>query len=222
MIMVQSLALASALVGLAFFALPASAQDPVPAPTLEPGAGGEELSWSTSIELYAFDPPEDDAYLSPIARFGHGAWRFEARYQYEDLDTGSLFAGRAFSFGETMTLELVPLLGLVAGDTDGVAPAIEAEIAWRAFSWSSESEYVIDLDDRDDSFFLSWNEIAYSPAEWISVGFVGNRSRVYEQDLEVDRGLLVGVSGGSFGFTVYWFNPDRDESYLALAFTWER
>jgi len=201
---------------LAALALPLRAQS---APS---GAGGEEPAWSTTLELYAFDPPEDDAYLSPVVGFGRGAWRFEARWQYEDLDTGSLFAGRAFTFGETLTLELVPLLGLVAGDTDGVAPAVEAELAWRAFSFATESEYVIDLDDRDDSFFLSWNELAFSPAEWLSVGFVGSRARAYEQDLEIDRGLLLGISAGSFGFTVYWFNPDRDESYLALAFSWER
>lgn len=207
----------------ALVAAPGSAVAQEPGPTAGAESAPEPApAWSTSLELYAFDPPDEDAYLSPIARIGLGGWRFEARWQYEDLDTGSLFAGHAFSWGDEIFLELVPLIGIVAGDTDGIAPALEAELVWGAFSLYSESEWVIDLDDRDDSFAASWNELALSPAEWISFGIVGSRTRAREQDLEVDRGLLLGLSAGALSFTVYWFNPDRDDPYLGLALIWER
>jgi hypothetical protein len=202
------------LAGFAGFAPRASATDPVEA---DPGSADPEPAWSTSLELYAFDPPEEDAYLSPVIRIDRGAWHFEGRYQYEDLDTASFFAGRTFSWGEGITLDLVPMVGIVLGDTDGVAPALEAELAWRALSWYSESEYVIDTDDADDSFFLVWSELTISPAEWLRVGLVGQRTRAREQDLEVDRGLLLGVTAGRVGFHLYWFNIDRDDPYAGLA-----
>jgi len=184
----------------------ASAQPP-PAP-----------AWSLSLELYAFDPPEDDAYLAPIVRADRDVLHLEARYNYEDRDTLSLFAGRTFDWGEELTVELVPMLGVAMGDTQGLAPALEVELAWKDLSWYAESEYLHDLEDSDDSFFYTWSELTLAPADWLRFGLVAQRTRLYDQELWIDRGLLLEFSGKRLALGAYLFNPDQDDAFLGLTF----
>ncbi len=172
-----------------------------------------EQAWTFALGVYAFDPPEDDAYLSPILRADRGALHLEARYQYEDRDTASLFVGGNFAFGDEVSLSLVPMIGVALGDTDGVVPAVELDLAWKGLAFYAESEYLRDLHDPDDSFFYTWDELTFAPSEWLRFGLVAQRTRVFEQELEVDRGFLIGLSGGAISFDAYLFNPDQDEPY---------
>ena len=49
--------------------------------------------------------------------------------------------------------------------------------------------------------------LAYSPVEWLRVGMAAQRTRVLAADLDVQRGLLVGVSHGRFDITTYVSSP---------------
>jgi hypothetical protein len=202
------------LAGLLAAAPLAPAQEP--APTAPAGPTPEEPSWTLALELYRFDPDDDDPYTSAILRADRGVLHLEARYQYEDLDTGSFFVGRSFSWGEELALELVPMVGVVAGETDGVAPGVEAELCWKDLAWYAESEYLIDLDDRDDSYLYTWSELTLAPTDWLRFGLVAQRTRVFDQDLDVDRGLLFGLSAKALRFNLYVFNPD-DDPYAVLS-----
>jgi hypothetical protein len=173
---------------------------------------GEE--WSFAVTGFVFDPPEESAYFSPIFYADRGALHLEARYNYEDLDTGSFFVGWSFEAGETVTLTAVPLFGLVVGNSDGVAPGAEIEIAWRNLALYAESEYVFDLGDSEDSFLYTWLEATVAPAEWLRFGLVAQRTRAYETPLDVQRGLLVELSHGNLSFGFHWFNPDRKEDQV--------
>jgi hypothetical protein len=177
----------------------------------------QEPRWSIGLEVYRFDPDDDDPYVAPILRADRGALHLEARYQYEDLDTGSFFVGRSFSFGDELALDLVPMVGLVVGETDGIAPGLEAELAWKALAWYVESEYLIDLHDRDDNYLYTWSELTLSPTEWLRFGLVAQRTRVFDQELDVDRGLLLGLTAKRLRFGLYAFNLDQDDEYIGLS-----
>jgi len=45
-------------------------------------------------------PQNEDGYVSPIVAADHGWLHLEARYNYENLRTGSLWAGYNFSAGQ--------------------------------------------------------------------------------------------------------------------------
>jgi hypothetical protein len=109
------------------------------------------------------------------------------------------------------------MIGVVAGETDGLAPGLEYDLVWKALEWYGESEYVRDLHERDDSFFYTWSELTLAPAEWVRLGLVAQRTRVYEQELEVDRGLLLGFSYRAFWIDAYLFNPDQDDPYWGFS-----
>ena len=189
-------------------ALPAIVQEPEPSP---------EEPWSFSLALYGFDPPDEDSYLSAIGYADRGALHLEARYQYEELDSVSLFVGHRFSWEGDVGVELVPMAGVVGGDLDGVAPGCSIDMTWKDFEWYAESEYVIDLDDHDGNFLYTWSELTWAATEWMSVGLVAQRTRIRDQELEVDRGLLLELSREALSLSIYLFNPDQDDPYLAMS-----
>jgi hypothetical protein len=175
-------------------------------------ASAEE--WSFAFTGFVFDPPDDSSYFSPIFYADRGALHLEGRYNYEDRETGSVFVGRNFEAGENVTLTAVPLFGLVFGNTNGIAPGAEIEIAWRRLSLYAESEYVFDLEESDDSFLYTWSEATVSFTDWLRAGLVVQRTRTYETGLDIQRGLLVELSRGSLSFGFHWFNLDRKEDQI--------
>jgi hypothetical protein len=176
----------------------------------------EAAEWSFDLTAYWTNPPDDDAYGSAIFRADHGALHLEARYNYEDIDTGSLWAGWTFSWSGAVEFSLVPMVGGVFGHTQGVAPGLEFDLVWKILELYFESEYVFDAAGRDDDFFYLWAEFTVNPVEWLSVGLVAQRTRAYDTDVEVDRGLLVGFHVRSVTATVYVFNLDQDDPYVMI------
>lgn len=183
-------------------------------------ASSEE--WSSSLSGFLFLPPDDDAIVSPILAADRGSLHLEARYNYEDLRTGSAFVGRNFHAGDELAMTATPMLGFVVGQTNGVVPGLELYAAWRALAWYSEWEYVIELDDGQEDYFYTWLEATIAPASWLRCGLVAQRTRVIDSDLDVNRGPLVEGSLGPLSVGAYWFNPDRpDEDYFAFSLGFE-
>lgn len=197
--------------------LPAVLAPQEPAVVAPPPAPLAEDAWEIAVDLYLFDPPGEDAIFTPIVRADHGALHLEGRYNYEELDTASFFVGRNFAFGDELTLDLTPMVGAIVGELDGVAPGVELELAWQGLALYTEAEYVFDLASDGTDFAYTWNELTYSPADWVRFGLIAQRTRIFDQDLAVDRGPLLGFAFENFRAEVYFFNPDRDDPYLAVS-----
>jgi len=172
--------------------------------TAEPG-------WSFSASVYTYILPEDDDYAQPTITADHGWLHLEARYNYEDLETGSVWMGYNFSLGSRLTLDFTPMLGGVFGNTAGVAPGYHLTLGWWRLELYSEGEYVFETSDRTGSFYYSWSELTLSPLDWLRAGLVVQRTRAYESELEIQRGFLVGLDFKHFGIAGYIFNPDESE-----------
>jgi hypothetical protein len=54
-----------------------------------------------------------------------------------------------------------------------------------------------------------WSGIV--PVDWFRFGLVGQRTRAYQTDVDIQRGLLAGFSYKKIDFTTYVFNLDRDK-----------
>jgi hypothetical protein len=102
----------------------------------------------------------------PIA----GAFHLEARYNYEALDTASVWGGANFSTGETWLFDSTVMLGAVFGDFDGVAPGFRLSLTRSWFELTSEGEYYFDFHDHEENYLYSWTEIAGYPTEWFRAG----------------------------------------------------
>jgi hypothetical protein len=152
--------------------------------------------------------------VQPTVFADRGRLHLEARYNYEDRETGSAWAGYNLSAGDEFALEFTPMLGVVFGNTAGVAPGFKASLSWRELELYSEAEYVVDADNVDDSFFYAWSELTVAPAGRWRAGFVIQRTKAYETAFEIQRGLLLGFHRGRFDVTTYVLNPGESPVYL--------
>lgn len=177
---------------------PAAAQTSAPA---------DPLSFSASASAYFIE--EDEDYVQPTITADHDRLHLEARFNYEDRDTGSAWMGYNMSFGEELTLEITPMLGVIFGNTTGIAPGYKGSLIWRNLTLYSETEYVFDADDSRDSYFYTWTELSVAPTDRWRAGLVAQRTKVYETEFDIQRGFLLGLSFERLDVTAYVFNPDE-------------
>ena len=175
-------------------------------PSLENKDLPQKQAWSFALNVSGYLVPHDRSYASPTFAADQRHAHLEARYNYEDFETGSLWAGYNFAVDKKLSLEVTPMLGGVFGNTNGIAPGYEFALGYKALSLTSDGEYVITPANTDNSFFYAWNEFVYSPAEWFHAGLVAQRTRAYSTGLDVQRGFSVGFAHKAADFTVYTFN----------------
>src|SRR5262249_52978266 len=142
-----------------------------------------------------------------------------ARYNYEALDTASAWVGYNFSGGEKLAWELTPMLGGVFGETTGIAPGYKGTLSWWKLQLFSEGEFMIDTGNTSEHFFYNWSELTLHPLDWLRVGMVTQRTRLYKTDREIQRGVLAGVAYKQFDLATYVFNPDERKPTVVIAFT---
>jgi len=167
-------------------------------------------AWSFAVAGYGYIVPDDQSYFSPTFRADRNWVHLEARYNYEDHKTGSLWFGYNLSFGEKLVVDVTPMVGGVFGNTMGVAPGYLFTLSWKKLSLYSEGEFVIDVKNSDSNFFYNWNELAYSPTDWFRFGLASQRTRVYQTSLDVQRGFFAGykrVDFSTYVFNVGWTDP---------------
>jgi hypothetical protein len=127
--------------------------------------------------------------------------------------------GYNLSGGEKFTWEFKPMLGGVFGNTTGIAPGYKGSLSWWKLTLYAESEYVVDTGDSSESFFYNWSELTLAPLDWFRFGLVTQRTRVYQTDRELQRGILAGFSYKHFDLATYVFNPDESKPVVVFAFT---
>jgi hypothetical protein len=209
---------AATLAGLALTAS-ALAQEPAPAgpspaPTETPAASP---SWEFNLAGALYVLPDEEDFLQPTFRADRGHLHLEARYNYEDRDSTSLFVGASFEFGDAVKLALTPMIGGLVGRTDGLVPGLEVDFTVGPFEAYGEAEYVFDLEDSASSYFYMWSELSLWPTEWLRAGVVTQRTRVYQTERDIQRGLLVGFSRKRLEGTVYFFNPGAADHFTVAS-----
>jgi hypothetical protein len=209
-----AIALTLTLLAAAGLAATATAQQPAPA---TPPAAASAPSWEFNLSGAFYILPDEEDFLQPTFRADRGRLHLETRYNYEDRDSVSFFAGANFEFGEKVEFTLTPMLGGLVGQTDGIVPAFEASLSvWKLEAYA-EAEYVFDLGDSSSNFFYMWSEVSLWPTEWLRAGLVTQRTRVYQTERDVQRGLLVGFSYKKLDGTVYFFNPGSDDHFTVVS-----
>ena len=177
----------------------------------------EEDRWSFSGSISTYVVPDDHDYVQPTITADRGWLHLEGRYNYEALETGSAWLGYNFSGGEALVWELTPMIGGIVGNTWGFAPGFKGAIGWWKLELYSEGEYVFDTTNSSESFFYSWSELGLAPVDWCRLGFAGQRTRTYESDREIQRGVFGGISYKALELTTYVFDPDTSEPTVVVA-----
>ena len=138
---------------------PAQPHSPSPKPL---DTKAEPWEYSLTVDGYIIEG--SDGYASPTFTADHNWLHLEARYNYENFRTGSLWAGYNFSWGKTWQFAVTPMIGGVFGRTNGIAPGCEASLAYRKLTLSIDNEYVFDTTSKSGNFYYTWPQLTYAAA----------------------------------------------------------
>lgn len=169
-------------------------------------AQSDSSQWNFSTDVNFYLIP-DDFFVLPVFRADKDKLHLEARYNYEDRETFSGWIGYNFSGGDDVfSYTFTPMLGGVVGLSNGIAPGLEFTITYKNFELYSEMENLFDLQDSENNFYYNWADLTYSPTDWLWLGISGQRTRLYQTDLEIQRGIIVGAGFKNIELTTYSYN----------------
>jgi hypothetical protein len=116
-----------------------------------------------------------------------------------------------------VTFVVTPIVGCMFGDVGGPVLGLELAIAWGPLSYSSQGEWVTDVQKDGGGFVYVWSELDVRPWEWIRAGIVVQRTRVFHTAREVVFGPLLGVSVWKLDLTAYWFQPGGIDQFFVAS-----
>lgn len=177
--------------------------------------------WNFSAWAEMFIIPHEDDIFNPTFYARHKTLHLEARYNYEDKNTASLWTGHRFKFGKGVKFVLVPMAAIVFGNTNGVAPGLEMEIMYKKFDFYSESEHVFDFSSRENNFFYMYSELAIRPIRALRTGIMTQRTKLFESDRELQRGIFAEYYFGRFRAGVFYFSPFASDQFWIASFSVE-
>jgi hypothetical protein len=173
-----------------------------PGPSMQP-------AWEFALTAYpTVVQGADNNYTSAIAAADRGALHLEARYSYEAVGARSAFVGWNFSGGDELTWEITPLLGGVWGPLQAVVPGVELSLAYGRFDLYLEGEYV---DDGDEPYTYAWSELGFAAQDWLRIGLAVQRTRIFGEERDIQRGPFAQVSWDRYSLGGFWFNPGADD-----------
>jgi hypothetical protein len=182
-----------------------------------PDSRANNPGWAYSATGMYYSFPDQSDFLLAVATAERGQLHLEARYNYEAIDTGSLFAGWKFSGGKSLTYDLTPIIGAVFGSKQGIAPGFEASVVYGITDFYTEAEYMYDTNANEDSYTYAWSELGFSPLEWLRFGLVGQRTRVYSSSRDIQQGGFAQlITPGKVSLGLYVFNPDNSTNRFAV------
>ena len=173
-------------------------------------------SWQFSLMVDGYIVPKEQGYASPVFTADHDWLHLEARYDDENLHTGSLWVGYNFTVGKKLVLTVTPMVGGVFGRTTGVAPGCDASLTYKKLEFSISNEYVFDTGSKAGNMYTGWPEVTYSLLDWLKLGLAAQRTKAYRTAVATDRGFLVGVSHRKIEFTTYVLNAGWTDPTVIL------
>ena len=199
----------SALLLLAFGAEGEVTPKPVNPTSQASSSDGQNKSWDFNLSISGYFFPNKSAYLQPTLSVDHEWLHLEGRYNNEALQTGSLWVGWNFHWGETLTFSLTPMVGWVFGQVNGAALGLEWSLAWGPVAFNSENEFVLTFADVQQSFFSTWSQLSINPFDWLSVGLALQRNRSHAVHREVYLAPFIGFSFWKIEVAGFWFDPGQ-------------
>jgi hypothetical protein len=170
-------------------------------------------SFNTDINLYFL---QDDFFVLPVFKADKNALHLEARYNYEDIETFSGWIGYNFTGGNELEFTITPMIGGVVGLSNGIAPGLEITLNYKRFELYSEAEYLYDIGATENNFYYNWSDLTYSPKDWLWFGISAQRTRLYQTDLDIQRGLLIGGGRGQWELAGYLYNIGFDDPFVIV------
>ncbi len=143
----------------------------------------------------------------------------ELRYNYEEVQTFSVFGGKVLS-AKNNSFSITPMLGFSTGQFTGVSIAANAEAGINKFFFSSETQYSIAAKKGMSNFLFSWSEIGYTISPNLFAGF-SFQYTLQQTGSDPEPGLMAGLTFKNISIPVYVFNPFHQKQYIVVGLNYE-
>jgi hypothetical protein len=144
----------------------------------------------------------------------------ELRYNYEDVQTVSLYGGRAFDGGNAVKFTLIPMIGFSVGKFTGVSLATNVEAECKKFYLSSQTQYSMATKKDSDGFFFSWSEVGYSLSDIFFAG-IAVQYTMQKGINNAEPGFVAGLDFKNISIPVYVFSPFKKSRYFVVGLNYE-
>lgn len=148
-------------------------------------------------------------------------WYAEARYNYEDFNTLSLYGGKTFSKEGDFSMSATPLLGGMVGLMNGGSLGLNFESEYGNLFLSSQSQYSFSLEDKMNKYFFTWSEMGYQLRQWCYAGVALQQTSMYKEAGKWETGYMIGFSFKKWTIPFYVFSPSKQEKYFIVGLNWE-
>ncbi|MBS1562130.1 MAG: hypothetical protein JSS89_11035 [Bacteroidetes bacterium] len=178
----------------------------------------DSTGWEVHALGYGYITKSEGNYFVPVVTAEYDMLHLEARYNYEDFRTASLWAGSIFAWDGKVEGFVTPMVGVVFGSTTGISPGLEVGLQWNMFEFYTEGQYFFDLGVRDNSFMYYWTELTATVLPWLEAGVVSQRTRVIRTNDEFVAGPFIGFVGLNSELRLHAFEPgDAENRYFVLS-----
>ena len=161
-----------------------------------------------NLDQYHIVNPGQPYQYMPVMHYQHARkWYAEARYNYEDAETFSLYLGKAITGGKSLNYSIVPMLGGSVGRFQGVSTALNIDMDYHKFFFSSQSQYSRSTIQYGEYFLYSWSEIGYQGLKWLYAGLSVQHTYDRLAGNELQPGMMIGFTFNKFTIPVYTFDP---------------
>ncbi len=174
-----------------------------------------------AVEQYHYVGKGLPYLFMPVAHWQSARnWYAEARYNYEDIETFSFYAGRSFTRENNLSYTFTPIVGAAMGRFRGISTGLNMDLEYGKFYFSAQSQYSLATDKGkgNDDFFYSWSEAGYQPFDWLYAGATFQQTITSDENL-MEPGMLVGFSFGRYSIPVYAFDLFNARRYFIIGFT---
>jgi hypothetical protein len=163
-------------------------------------------------------------YMVPVIGYHTtGNWYIEGRYNYETINSASVYFGKTIKKKALISYSITPIAGLVAGRFNGGSIGVNAELDYKKFYFSSQSQYTFSIENKATNFTYSWSDLTYRLKTWVSAGVSLQQTNLYKATGTFEKGILIKAEYKFFSFPLYIFNPLTNNRYfvLGLDIEWE-
>jgi hypothetical protein len=188
---------------------------------LFPGSASPQLK--IGAEYYTYIQQQEPLTPVPLVYFQTSkSWYAELRYNYEELQTFSIYLGKNFSGGENFSYSFTPIAGRIMGDMNGYSIGLNTDLEYKKLFFSSQSQYSASVNDRHQNFFFAWSELGYKPLKWFYAGVALQNTHVHKTNAKCEPGLLVGLEFDRLSVPVYALSPASENRYfiIGINFIW--
>ena len=178
---------------------------------------------AAAVEQYYFTPAAgSEGMMTPMANFTtSNNWYGEARYNFDELNTFSLYAGKRFSGTGNLSWEATPLIGGLMGQMNGGSVGVNFGMDFRKLFIASQSQYSFSLENNSDRYFYHWSEVGYNATSWLYAGLAIQQTNIYKTLVKLEPGCMIGISIKNLTIPLYAFNTADQERYFVLGLNWQ-